>query len=222
MAAAELRGGDKPSLNEALAWIGFRVDDVYGASIGTPRGRLDRSRYRGPTLAAGQGVVRRPLHPDPIQRRHRRRRARLGALRARGRGGRPAGRAGSSADPAGRIDPSQPLCRQRGRRRSSSGSPRPARRRSAGSTSDHRAPCLFTTTALGVRAARAGPVPPPRLPRRPAPPVEAPEPSGPDQSQGQDQGHSYWGDPQPPRFEQEAQPQRQDRRSRLRMTPLPR
>jgi hypothetical protein len=34
MIAAELRGGGKPSLNEALGWIGSRVDDVYGAAIG--------------------------------------------------------------------------------------------------------------------------------------------------------------------------------------------
>jgi sporulation protein YlmC with PRC-barrel domain len=34
MIAAELRGGGKPSLNEALGWIGFRVDDVYGSAIG--------------------------------------------------------------------------------------------------------------------------------------------------------------------------------------------
>jgi sporulation protein YlmC with PRC-barrel domain len=34
MIAAELRGGNKPSLNEALGWIGSRVDDVYGASVG--------------------------------------------------------------------------------------------------------------------------------------------------------------------------------------------
>lgn len=34
MIAAELRGGSKPSLNEALGWIGSRVDDIYGASVG--------------------------------------------------------------------------------------------------------------------------------------------------------------------------------------------
>jgi hypothetical protein len=34
MIAAELRGGDKPSLNEALGWIGSRVDDIYGSAIG--------------------------------------------------------------------------------------------------------------------------------------------------------------------------------------------
>lgn len=34
MAAAELRGGNKPSLNEALGWIGSRVDDIYGANVG--------------------------------------------------------------------------------------------------------------------------------------------------------------------------------------------
>lgn len=37
MIAAELRGGNKPSLNEALDWIGWRVDDIYGADVG----RLD-------------------------------------------------------------------------------------------------------------------------------------------------------------------------------------
>lgn len=34
MIAAELREGDKPSLNEALGWIGSRVDDIYGADVG--------------------------------------------------------------------------------------------------------------------------------------------------------------------------------------------
>lgn len=34
MIAKELRGGSKPSLNEALGWIGSRVDDIYGASVG--------------------------------------------------------------------------------------------------------------------------------------------------------------------------------------------
>lgn len=33
MIAAE-RGGSKPSLNEALGWIGSRVDDIYGAAVG--------------------------------------------------------------------------------------------------------------------------------------------------------------------------------------------
>jgi hypothetical protein len=37
MIAARLRGGSKPSLNEALGWIGSRVDDIYGANVG----RLD-------------------------------------------------------------------------------------------------------------------------------------------------------------------------------------
>ncbi len=37
MIAAKLRGGSKPSLNEALGWIGWRVDDIYGAGVG----RLD-------------------------------------------------------------------------------------------------------------------------------------------------------------------------------------
>ena len=34
MIAAELRGGNKPSLNEALGWIGSRVDDIYGVNVG--------------------------------------------------------------------------------------------------------------------------------------------------------------------------------------------
>jgi sporulation protein YlmC with PRC-barrel domain len=34
MIAAELRGGNRPSLNEALGWIGLRVDDIYGVAIG--------------------------------------------------------------------------------------------------------------------------------------------------------------------------------------------
>ena len=34
MVAAELRGGNNPGLNEALAWIGSRVDDIYGSDVG--------------------------------------------------------------------------------------------------------------------------------------------------------------------------------------------
>ena len=34
MIAAELRGGNNSSLNEALRWIGSRVDDIYGTSVG--------------------------------------------------------------------------------------------------------------------------------------------------------------------------------------------
>lgn len=34
MIGAELRGAVKPNLNEALGWIGSRVDDIYGAGVG--------------------------------------------------------------------------------------------------------------------------------------------------------------------------------------------
>lgn len=34
MTAAELRGGGKPKLDEALGWIGSRVDDIYGVGVG--------------------------------------------------------------------------------------------------------------------------------------------------------------------------------------------
>lgn len=37
MITGELRGGNRPNLAEALEWIGSRVDDVYGSSVG----RLD-------------------------------------------------------------------------------------------------------------------------------------------------------------------------------------
>lgn len=30
----ELRGGNRPSLDQALGWIGSRVDDIYGSSVG--------------------------------------------------------------------------------------------------------------------------------------------------------------------------------------------
>ncbi|MGI8727250.1 MAG: PRC-barrel domain-containing protein [Solirubrobacterales bacterium] len=34
MITGELRGGNRPSLDQALGWIGSRVDDIYGASVG--------------------------------------------------------------------------------------------------------------------------------------------------------------------------------------------
>lgn len=34
MTAADLRGGGKPSLSDALGWIGSRVDDLRGAAVG--------------------------------------------------------------------------------------------------------------------------------------------------------------------------------------------
>ena len=86
MIAAELRGGNKPSLNEALGWIGSRVDDIYGAGVG---------RLEDVWIDPGTGAPRWLLVKEgrfggrstlvPFERRHRRRRARLGALRARRR-----------------------------------------------------------------------------------------------------------------------------------------
>lgn len=34
MTAAELRGASRPSLDEALGWVGSRVDDIYGTGVG--------------------------------------------------------------------------------------------------------------------------------------------------------------------------------------------
>jgi sporulation protein YlmC with PRC-barrel domain len=34
MITNELRGSARPSLREALGWVGFRVDDLYGANVG--------------------------------------------------------------------------------------------------------------------------------------------------------------------------------------------
>jgi sporulation protein YlmC with PRC-barrel domain len=87
MIAAELRGGSKPSLNEALGWIGSRVDDIYGASVGrledvwidpgtgTPRWLLVKEgRFGGRTTlipfedaTAGAGHVWVPYERDVVR-----------------------------------------------------------------------------------------------------------------------------------------------------------
>ena len=80
MIAAELRGGSKPSLNEALGWIGSRVDDINGVAIGRledvwidpatgePRWLLVKEgRFGGRSTRQPTVVVRAVASP---QRRH--------------------------------------------------------------------------------------------------------------------------------------------------------
>jgi sporulation protein YlmC with PRC-barrel domain len=87
MIAAELRGGNKPNLSDALGWIGSRVDDIYGAAVGrledvwidpgtgTPRWLLVREgRFGGRTTlipfedaTAGAGHVWIPYEREAIR-----------------------------------------------------------------------------------------------------------------------------------------------------------
>ena len=110
MIAAQLRGGNKPSLNEALGWIGSRVDDIYGANVGrledvwidpgtgAPRWLLVKEgRFGGRTTlipfedaTAGAGHVWVPYEREIV-------------------GAAPGDRAGSAAHPPGRSVPAEPL-----------------------------------------------------------------------------------------------------------------
>jgi len=86
MIAAELRGGSKPSLEEALGWIGSRVDDIYGANVGRledvwidpdsglPRWLLVKGRFSGRTTlipfdhaTAGAGHVWVPYEREVVR-----------------------------------------------------------------------------------------------------------------------------------------------------------
>ena len=87
MIAAELRGGNKPNLSDALGWIGSRVDDIYGAAVGrledvwidpgtgTPRWLLVKEgRFNGRTTlipfedaTAGAGHVWIPYEREAIR-----------------------------------------------------------------------------------------------------------------------------------------------------------
>lgn len=86
MIAAELRGGNKPSLEEALGWIGSRVDDIYGANVGRledvwidpasglPRWLLVKGRFGGRTTlipfdhaTAGAGHVWVPYEREVVR-----------------------------------------------------------------------------------------------------------------------------------------------------------
>ena len=104
-----LHPGRMPDLNEALAWTGFRVDDVYGARVGTVAGHLRRPRDRHALLDPREDgpLLRRP-RPAARARRRRRHRPRLGAVREGPDPARAADRARHAALPGARGAPSAP------------------------------------------------------------------------------------------------------------------
>jgi sporulation protein YlmC with PRC-barrel domain len=175
MIAAELRGGNKPSLNEALGWIGSRVDDIYGASVGrledvwidpgtgAPRWLLVKEgRFGGRSTlvpfndaTAGAGHVWVPYERDVVRN-------------------------------APQIEPGVPLTQQ------VEATLRNHYAANAAAAVSHGSPSSSGTSGSGrpratVRLASAdsippippggpepAPFPPPRLPHRPAPPVQPP------------------------------------------------
>ncbi len=165
MIAAELRGDNRPSLNEALGWIGSRVDDIYGAGIGRledvwidpgtgePRWLLIKEgRFGGrATLipfedaTAGAGHVWVPYERDVVR-------------------------------DAPQIEPGAPLTQQVElslRRHYAANSPAAFERAEhLGSTVERMgddAPAETTSRSAGDEP------PSPRMPERPAPPVPAPD-----------------------------------------------
>ena len=181
MIAAELRGGNKPSLNEALGWIGSRVDDIYGASVGrledvwidpgtgVPRWLLVKEgRFGGRSTlvpfgdaTAGAGHVWVPYERDVVRE-------------------------------APQIKPGVPLTQQVEatlRNHYAANAAAAVGHGSQPSThagSDRQEPRATVRLAAAEsipsdppRAARSPPLPPPRLPQRPAPPVQPPPPQAP-------------------------------------------
>jgi sporulation protein YlmC with PRC-barrel domain len=172
MIAAELRGGDKPSLNEALGWIGSRVDDLYGVPIGRledvwidpatgePRWLLVKEgRFGGRSTLVpfddatpGEGAVWIPYERDIVRE-------------------------------APQVEPAVPLTQQleatlRDHYAANAAAAVSHGARTSGPTpepDDNGAP----GATVRLRAPDTGPepVPPPRLPERPPPPV-TPPPAG--------------------------------------------
>ena len=211
MIAAELRGGNKPSLNEALGWIGSRVDDIYGASVGrledvwidpgtgAPRWLLVKEgRFGGRSTlvpfsdaTAGAGHVWVPYERDVVRN-------------------------------APQIEPGVPLTQQveatlrnhyaanataavahgsspSGR---STGSSQPrATVRLASAESIPPAPPIRPESADPQQPAN---FPPPRLPQRPPPPVQPPPPQP---QEPQYETPRYEAPPAPPQAPPPAQPQ---------------
>ena len=186
MIAAELRGGNKPSLNEALGWIGSRVDDIYGASVGrledvwidpgtgAPRWLLVKEgRFGGRSTlvpfsdaTAGAGHVWVPYERDVVRE-------------------------------APQIEPGVPLTQQveatlrnhyaaNATAAVSHGS-QPTSRSDTGRQPEAPRPTQATvrlapprpTAVPPPQSAPQPPMPPPRLPQRPPPPVQPPPPQAP-------------------------------------------
>jgi hypothetical protein len=176
MIAAELRGGWKPSLNEALGWIGSRVDDVYGAAIGrledvwidpaTGEARwllVKEGRFGGRSTlvpfsqaTAGDGNVWIPYERSVVRE-------------------------------APQIEPGVPLTQQveatlrnhyaaNAAAAVSHGAQPPEREEGAEGGQDSRATRATVRLATATPPPEPEPMPPPQLPLRPAPPVDAPPP----------------------------------------------
>jgi len=177
MIAAELRGGGKPSLNEALGWIGSRVDDVFGSAIGRledvwidpatgePRWLLVKEgRFGGrSTLIPFDQAT--PGDENTVWIPYER----------------------SVVREAPQIEPGVPLTQQveatlRNHYAANTAAAVAHGYQSAGREAEQEGPADSRATRATVRLATAGPqpepgpgpMPPPQLPLRPAPPIDAP------------------------------------------------
>ncbi|MEZ5154731.1 MAG: PRC-barrel domain-containing protein [Solirubrobacterales bacterium] len=201
MIAAELRGGNKPSLNEALGWIGSRVDDIYGAAVGrledvwidpgtgAPRWLLVKEgRFGGRSTlvpfsdaTAGAGHVWIPYERDVVRE-------------------------------APQIEPGVPLTQQveatlrnhyaANATAAVSHGTRTARAEPRQPRSDEQATPRATVRLAAAEAPEGDRVPPPRLPQRPPPPVNVPAPE-------QEPEPGYGAAPQQPYPPQQQQYQQQ-------------
>lgn len=216
MIAAELRGGNRPSLNEALGWIGLRVDDIYGVAIGRledvwidpgtgePRWLLVKEgRFGGRSTlvpfsdaTAGEGSVWIPYERDVVRE-------------------------------APQIEPGVPLTQQveatlRNHYAANTAAAVSHGSQAAPGEPHQTAPQDRATTHATIRLAAAEPPPepepiaPPRLPERPPPPVNPPS--------GQEQASPAFGQA-PPAFGFEAsgrgQPQAPPPRQQAPRQPYP-
>ena len=201
MIAAELRGGNRPSLNEALGWIGLRVDDIYGVAIGRledvwidpgtgePRWLLVKEgRFGGRSTlvpfsdaTAGEGSVWIPYERDVVRE-------------------------------APQIEPGVPLTQQveatlRNHYAANTAAAVSHGSQAAPGEPHQTAPQDRATTHATIRLAAAGPPPepepiaPPRLPERPPPPVNPPP--------GQEQASPAFGFEASGRGQPQAPPSRQ-------------
>ena len=204
MIAAELRGGSKPTLNEALGWIGSRVDDINGVAIGRledvwidpatgePRWLLVKEgRFGGRSTLVpfddavpGDGHVWVPYERDVVRE-------------------------------APQVEPAVPLTQQVEMTLRNHYAANTTAAVSQGAQPPDPAAAEAPEPEQGgtVRLASAQPtqdpgeVPPPRMPERPAPPVNAPpSPGGRPDQQG-----AFPGQPETPQqpFQQQPAPQQQ-------------
>lgn len=221
MVAAELRGGNKPSLNEALGWIGSRVDDIYGANVGrledvwidpgtgVPRWLLVKEgRFGGRTTlipfedaTAGAGHVWVPYEREVVREAPE---IEPGAplthqVEASLRGHYAANAPAANAQRGYAVQRDQPT--------SSFNRPQqgPAQSGPAMGTATVRlhgapeaAPVPPRRPVLREQSPPTGAIPPPQLPTRPAPPIAPPQQAPPQAYPPPPQDGHYAQAPQPP------------------------